>query len=156
MRFDIETRRESELKSVSTSGSDISDIVSLAVSPDGLQLAMVLLGGIVEVVPASGGQVREVFRPAANLEQFTGALRHALAWTPDSRFLLWVRGDDRTMWKVPASGGEPEKVGIPMTNMKNLALHPDGKQLIFDAETDPPTEEILALENFAPAVNANK
>jgi len=152
MRFDIDTRRESELHSVSVP----TEIVSLAVSPDGLQLAMVLLGGIVEVVPASGGQVREVFRPAANLEQFTGALRHALAWTPDSRFLLWVRGDDRTMWKVPASGGEPEKVGIPMTNMKNLALHPDGKQLIFDAETDPPTEEILALENFAPAVNANK
>jgi Tol biopolymer transport system component len=148
MRFDIETRRESELKSVSASGSDISDIVSLAVSPDGLQLAMVLLGGIVEVMPAAGGQSREVFRPAANLEQFTGALRHALAWTPDQRFLLWVRGDDRSLWKVSAAGGRAEKVGIPMESLKNLAVHPDGRQLVFDAATEEPTNEIWALENF--------
>jgi len=148
MRFDIETRRESELKSVPASGSNISDIVSLAVSPDGLQVAMVLLGGILEVMPAAGGQSREVFRPAANSEQFTGALRHALAWTPDQRFLLWVRGDDRSLWKVPAAGGEAGKVGIPMESIKNLAVHPDGRQLVFDAATEEPTEEIWALENF--------
>jgi Tol biopolymer transport system component len=148
MRFDIETGRESELKSVSSSGSDISDIVSLAVSPDGLQLAMVLLGGIVEVMPAAGGQSREVFRPAANSEQFTGALRHALAWTPDQRSLLWVQGDDRSLWKVPVAGGQAEKVGIPMQSLKNLAVHPDGRQLVFDAATEEPTREIWALENF--------
>jgi hypothetical protein len=147
-RFDIETRRESELKSVSMSGSDISDIVSLAVSPDGLQIAMVLLGGIVEVMPAGGGQSREVFRPAPNSDQFTGALRHALAWTPDQRFLLWVRGDDRTLWKVPVAGGQAEKVGLPMESLKNLAVHPDGKQLVFDAATEEPMREIWALDSF--------
>ena len=148
MRFDVETRRESELKSVSTSGSDISEIVSLAVSPDGLQVAMVVLGGIVEVMPAAGGRSREVFRPAANSDQFTGALRHALAWTPDQRFLLWVQGDDRSLWKVPVAGGQAEKVGIPMESPKNLAVHPDGRQLVFDAATEEPTREIWALENF--------
>jgi Tol biopolymer transport system component len=152
MRFDIDTRRESELHSVAVP----TEIVSLAVSPDGLQLATVFVGGIVEVMPATGGQSREVFRPGTNSEQFTGALRHALAWTPDSRSLLWVRGDDRTLWKVPAAGGQPEKVGIPMQNIKNLALHPDGRQLVFDAETEEPTEEILALKNFPSAVNAKK
>jgi len=149
IRFDIETRRESELKSVSTSGSDISDIVSLAVSPDGLQLAMVRLGSIVEVMPAAGGQSREVFRPTndANLELSTGPLRHSLAWTRDQRFLLWVRGNG-SLWKVPALGGQAERVDIPMENIKNLALHPDGRQLVFDAATEEPTREIWALENF--------
>ncbi|MBI2185700.1 MAG: PD40 domain-containing protein [Acidobacteria bacterium] len=143
MRFDIETRRESELKNVSAS---VSDIVSLAVSPDGLQLAMVLLGGIVEVMPAAGGQSREVFRPV-DRELGTGWHRQALAWTRDQRFLLWVRGD-KSLWKVPTAGGRPEKVGIPMENIKNLAVHPDGRQFVFDAATEEPTEEIWALENF--------
>jgi Tol biopolymer transport system component len=144
MRFDTETQRESELYVTAPA----SEIVSLAVSPDGLQLAIVLLGGIVEVMPAAGGRSREVYRPAANSEQFTGALRQGLAWTADQRFLLWVQGDDKSLWKVPAAGGQAEKVGIPMESIKNLAVHPDGRQLVFDAATDQPTEEIRALENF--------
>jgi dipeptidyl aminopeptidase/acylaminoacyl peptidase len=104
------------------------------VSPDGLQVAMVLLGGIVEVMPAAGGQSREMFRPAPNSDQFTGALRHALAWTPDQRFLLWVQGDDRSLWKVPVAGGHAEKVGIPMQSLKNLAVHPDGRQIVFESD----------------------
>jgi hypothetical protein len=146
MRFDIETRRESELKNIPCC---LGEFVSLAVSPDGLQLAMVLLGGIVEVMPAAGGQSQEVFRPAkdANLELSTGPLRHSLAWTRDQRFLLWVRGNG-SLWKVPAAGGQAEKVGIPMENIKNLAVHPDGKQFVFDAATEEPTQEIWALENL--------
>jgi len=151
MRFDIETRRESELKSVPWSTSDIT---SIAVSPDGLQLAMVLIGGIVEVMPTAGGQSREVFRPAAP-DGDTGPLRQSLAWTPDQRFLLWVRGN-RSLWRVPAAGGEAEKVGIPMENLKNLAVHPDGRQFVFDAATEEPGHEIWALENFLPTVKAQK
>jgi hypothetical protein len=146
MGFEIESRRESELKNLP---SALSEIVALAVSPDGLQLAMVLLGGIVEVMPAAGGRSREVFRPAkdANLELSTGPLRHALAWTSDQRFLLWVRGDG-SLWKVPATGRQAEKVGIPMENIKNLLVHPDGSQFVFDAATEEPTREIWVLENF--------
>lgn len=151
MRLDIETRRESELKSVPWSTSDIT---SIAVSPDGLQLAMVLIGGIVEVMPTSGGQSREVFRPATP-DGDTGPLRQSLTWTPDQRFLLWVRGN-RTLWKVPAAGGQAEKVGIPMENLKNLAVHPDGRQFVFDAATEEPGHEIWALENFLPSVKAKK
>jgi sugar lactone lactonase YvrE len=91
-----------------------------------------------------------VFRPAPNSEQFTGSLRQSLAWTPDQRFLLWVQGDDRRLWKVPAAGGRPEKVGMPMGDIKNLAVHPDGRQFVFDAQTEEPGHEIWALENFLP------
>jgi Tol biopolymer transport system component len=147
MRFDIETRRESELKNIPCC---LGEFLSLAVSPDGLQLAMVLggpAGAILEVMPSAGGQPRQVFRPGS-LELDAGAPRHALAWTPDQRFLLWVRGDDRSLWKVPAAGGQAEKVGLPMENIKNLAVHPDGRQFVFDAATEAPTREIWALENF--------
>jgi hypothetical protein len=125
----------------------LSEFLSLAVSPDGLQLAMHLSGGIVEVMPAAGGPSREVFRPVSPPLD-AGAPRHALTWTPDQRFLLLVRGDDRSLWKVPAAGGQAEKVGVPMENLKNLAVHPDGRQFVFDAATEEPTHEIWALENF--------
>lgn len=46
--------------------------------------------------------------------------------------------------RYPVAGGQPEKVGIPMENIKNLAVHPDGRQLVFDAATEEPTHEIWA------------
>jgi Tol biopolymer transport system component len=146
MRFDIETRRESELKKLTATGAPASEFVSLAVSPDGLQLAMILVGGIVEVMPATGGQSREVFRPVSPELGTTWHL-HSLAWTRDQRFLMWAR-EDKSLWRVPAAGGQPEKVGIPMEGIKNLAVHPDGRQLVFDAATEEPTHEVWALENF--------
>jgi len=39
-------------------------------------------------------------------------------------------------------------VGIPMESLENLAVHPDGRQFVFDAATEEPTREIWALENF--------
>jgi len=152
MRFDIDSHRETELR------NDRREIVSLAVSPDGLQLATTVGGGVVEVMSAAGGQSLEVFRPATGPEMGTGALRQALAWTPDQRFLLWVRGDG-TLWKVPALGGKAEKVDISMGFIKNLAVRPDGKQIVFDAGTGGVfnmglgggTAAVWALENFLPA-----
>jgi Tol biopolymer transport system component len=157
MRFDIDGHRETELRNAAfglwQSGWEV---VSLAVSPDGMQLATTLIGGVVEVRPAAGGQSREVFRPAVS-ELGTGALRQALAWTPDQRFLLWVRGDG-ALWKVPALGGQAEKVGIAMASIKNLAVHPDGKRIVFSGVGEPntSTSAIWALENFLPAPNAKK
>ena len=109
-----------------------------------------------EVTPAAGGQSREVFRPAVPFG--TGELRQALAWTPDQRFLLFVN-DDGALWKVPALGGEAEKVGISMGLMgliKSPAVRPDGKQIVFSATTGGGTREVWALENFLPALSAKK
>ncbi len=146
MRFDIESQRETELR---------NDLwcVSLAISPDGLQVATTLGGGVVEVTPAAGGQSREVFRPAVPFG--TGELRQALAWTPDQRFLLFVQ-EDGALWKVPALGGEAEKVGISMGGIKSPAVRPDGKQIVFGAATGGGTREVWALENFLPALRAKK
>jgi Tol biopolymer transport system component len=163
MRFDIDSHRETELRNVVAFIADNAfpafpgvETVSLAVSPDGLQLARTLLGGVVEVMPTAEGQSREVFRPAVRA-MGTGQLRQALAWTPDQRFLLFVQGDG-ALWKVPALGGKAEKVGISMGFIKNPAVHPDGKQIVFDAagEGGGGPGGVWALENFLPAVNAKK
>ena len=157
MRFDIERSQGTELRNVTFPAG--REIVSLAVSPDGLQLATTLIGGFVEVMPAAGGPSREVFRPAAP-EMGTGSLRQALSWTPDGRFLLWARGDS-SLWKVPALGGYAEKVGLNM-RVKTPALHPDGRRLAFVGLPAPgsdgqiPRPSVMTLENFLPKAAATR
>ena len=151
MRFDIEKRQATELKGVAFPGG--LEIVSLAVSPDGAQLALTLLGCVVEVMPAGGGPSREVFR-SPTPEGFTGSLRQALTWSPDGQFLLFARGDS-SLWKVPASGGAAERVGLDM-RVKTPALHPDGKRLAFVGlpallpDGRQPRASVSTLENFLP------
>ena len=147
MRLDIDSHRETELSNLALPNVRLPfsalpgwEIVSLAVSPDGLQLATTLIGGVVEVISAAGGQSREVFRPAVPGIS-TGSLRNALAWTPDQRFLLFVQGDG-ALWKAPALGGEAEKVGISMGGIKSPAVRPDGKQIVFGASAGGGTREV--------------
>jgi hypothetical protein len=84
---------------------------------------------------------------AWNLEVNTCALRHALAWTPDPIPAVGQRRPPK-----PLEGcRQPEvaeKVGVPIENLKNLAVHPEGKQLVFDAATEEPRGEIWVLEDF--------
>jgi Tol biopolymer transport system component len=155
LRFDIDSHHETELRNRAVDVFQTGwEVVSLAVSPDGMQLAMTLIGGVVEVMPATGGPSREIFRPAAP-EVGTGSLRQALTWTPDQRFLLWVRGDG-TFWKVPAPGGEADKVGISVLNIKSPTVHPDGKRLVFSGNATPNPSKVWALENFLPQPAAKK
>jgi Tol biopolymer transport system component len=149
MRFDIEARRETELKRDEW-------FITVAISPDGRELAYVKSvrtpemrargesPSMVEVMPASGGEAREVFRDKTWL---SGARYNTLAWAPDQRHLLFVR-QDGLLWRVPVAGGEPQKMGISMNaRIKSPAVHPDGKTIVFGTiETD--TNEIWALENF--------
>ena len=151
MRFDIEKRQGTELKGVTFPGG--KEMVSVAVSPDGSHLATTLIGCVVEVMPAGGGPSRVVFRSAAQ-EENTGSLRQALSWSPDGRFLLFARGDS-SLWRVPALGGQAERVGLDV-RVKTPALHPDGKRLVFvglptlGQNGQPRRPNVMALENVLP------
>jgi len=152
MRFDIDTRADTELKANEW-------FITLAVSPDGRQVAYVKSiremprsskpsesPSVVEVVASSGGPAREIFRSGSWLG---GARYNTLAWTPDQRFLLFGQ-DDGALWKVPSSGGQAEKMGISMTaRIKAPAVHPSGTRLVFGA-SDQDTSELWTLENFLP------
>jgi Tol biopolymer transport system component len=157
MRFDIEQRQQSELlKVVFPRGGEM---VSLAASPDGAQLAITRIGGVVEVMSANGGTSREVFRPATP-DGATGSLRQALSWTPDGRFLLFSRGDS-SLWKVPALGGEAQKVAVD-ARVKTPELHPDGTRLVFVGlpALAPGTEmrrsRVMALDHVLPKAAASR
>ena len=151
LRADLESHRETEPRKVSVVELASSGIISLALSPDGMQLATTLWGGVIEVRPSAGGEAREIFRPQAR-DIGTGAMRQALAWTSDQRFLLFVRGD-RSLWKVPALGGQAEKVG-PHT--PGITVHPDGRRIVFSVVGERGASKVWALENFLPAQSAKR
>ena len=64
-------------------------------------------------------------------------------WTADGASLLvtrWTapvgrlrRTDSRTLWRVPTTGGAPSSTGLVMEGLRDTTLHPDGRQIAFNA-----------------------
>jgi len=84
------------------------------------------------VMPAAGGESREVFHIDAWLDDYS---RFAgLAWSPDQRYLLFVKPEKAKrnprktlLWRVPVAGGAAENVGISMDILRFPRIHPDGR-----------------------------
>jgi Tol biopolymer transport system component len=138
VRLEIETGRETELKR--------GNIWSVAVSPDGKQLAFLDQEGFIGVMPDAGGEAREVFRGPA----WVGNATQPLAWTPDQRYLLFTRDarpeeTGQPLLRVPVSGGPVEQMGLSMPGIQSLSVQPDGRRIYFSANSP---DEVWALENI--------
>jgi Tol biopolymer transport system component len=171
MRFDIDSRRETEVKSA----PEGSYFTSLAISPDGAQLAYLLSTNIpsptlfwrdqLGVVPVGGGESRDVFRDdtvkiAGKMLRMASsdARFNTVAWTPDQRYLLFVmQGNSlKELWRVPVTGGAPESTGVSVVGgLYYPGMSPDGHRLIFEAHEHRP-DELWALENFLPTTQTKK
>jgi len=131
---------------------------SFSVSPDGKQVAYIQSEWEhskmrwIGVVPATGGEPREVFRSSCGAV-CTGDRYNTLAWTPDGKHLLFVLSafgeGSSAIWRVPAAGGEAEKVLTMKAAISQPFLHPDGKSIFFTAG-EGGNSEVWALENFLP------
>lgn len=148
VQFDLESRRETVLKT--------GIFNSLALSPDGTQLALHSFDGTprgcyLEVMPAGGGETREVARA-----RDCNALR--LAWSPNNDLLFalgWNRAPN-VLWRVAVAGGEPEQIGISMTGqLKYPEVSPDGRRIAFGV-SETGASEVWALENFLPTRRARR
>ncbi len=76
-------------------------------------------------------------------------------WTPDGRYVLFVRPADPSwkrleFWRVPVEGGKPEKIGLAMEQLNHPSFHPDGRNLAFTGMK--PRQEVWAMQNFLPRV----
>ena len=52
-------------------------------------------------------------------------------------------------WRVAAAGGEPWRLGLSMDRLRELCIHPDGRQIAFTAGW--PEKDVWVLEGFLPA-----
>ena len=130
-----------------------------ALSPDGRRLAMA--GGenrhfIYAVVPATGGEARELLRIDPEKEVPFGGCPW---WSPDGSYIYFLKGvrgktpDEWHLWRVPAEGGEPQQTGLTVgRQVGGLRMHPDGRRL---ATTDFKVNlEMWVMENFVPKAPA--
>ena len=86
-----------------------------AFSPDSKTLAFVrensAVAGDIFVVPVVGGEPTRVTRDNAR-HTFNSAVYGGLAWTSDGLAIIFssTRGGTPSLWRVPLSGGEPERL----------------------------------------------
>src|SRR5205814_4962803 len=61
------------------------------------------------------------------------ALALSPAWSPDSRFIYFAsgRGGALNIWKIAASGGEPDQVTAGQGQDAELDVSSDGKRIVF-------------------------
>ncbi|MFH1920030.1 MAG: hypothetical protein ABIP48_09115 [Planctomycetota bacterium] len=130
MARDLQTGEEKEI--CRNPEGDVG-FCAFAVSPDGLRL---LIGtkNALWIVPTDGGEPRELLRFEG---EFNERIRWTMTWTPDSRHVLFVNGNQggAKLWRIAADGGPPEQVGeLPATSVNyRLGIHPDGRQIAFVA-----------------------
>ena len=151
---DLETGHERELYSLTFDSSNYYTS-GLALSNDGQQLAFsVFKSGskIIKVVPAAGGEVRDLLRGDESLMPIAFGFG-TVAWAPDNRNILFIRpttngSSKRELWMIPLQGGEPRKMELMAENMLELSVHPDGRHIAFTAGQN--KSEVWVMKNFLP------
>ncbi len=106
-------------------------------APDGKHLAFVRVGGANKqdlfIVPTNGDRGNEPRQVT-----FDRAVIHSLAWSADGEDIFFVspRGSNRAnVWRLVATGGEPELMATGGRDITNLAASPDGKTFAFVENT---------------------
>ncbi len=152
----LKTGQETELYQV-PEGLTFGD--GLAVSPDGRRLAFLIPSMrkqtptlILMTRPTGDGEPRQLLE----VEDPDRLADHLLAWTPDGRHILFgkqrrtepVQVGRTELWRIPADGGEPEKLGEIEGEARDLRVHPDGRQIAFTARKS--VRELWVIENLLP------
>ena len=129
----------------------------LELSPDGRYLA---LGSndpskprTLSLVPVAGGEPRELIR-----ENEPRQIR-GLGFAEDSSAMYVIKTPGE-LWRVPLDGSAPkkmdQKLDEKLVNIGPFRVHPDGRQIAFEARGTRKPAEVWVLENFLPSLTATK
>jgi serine/threonine-protein kinase len=98
-------------------------------SPDGRELAFTNKSpgpySELEVLDLASGKVRQLTHDIA--------LALSPAWSPDGRSIYFAsgRGGSMNIWKIAATGGEPEQITAGQGDDAELDISSDGKRIVF-------------------------
>jgi Tol biopolymer transport system component len=145
-QYDFETEKKKKIHQTSYAYANIS------LSPDGKWLAFIgrEKERELKILPADGGEPSVLCR----FNQKGGA-PIALAWTPDSQYILFFKKTDvigqETFCRVPVNGGEPQEMGLTIFDPDEPQVHPNGREIVFSSEGfSIPYPEFWVMENFLP------
>lgn len=140
-----------------------SNILLHTLSPDGRWLSIISRPRSTStytmlVIPSSGGEARELLRFEEESRIDIG-LSASCAWSHDGKYILFRLRDDNVenphweLCRIPAAGGEIEKLGIKLTgqDITSFNMHPDGRHLSFSSTTRPLSPAVWVMENFLPS-----
>ncbi len=156
---EVATGRETEL----FRAAKVLNTTFLAPAPDGRQLAFVVYDqaaktSTVKLIPLSGGAARDLLvQPHDPKDPF---FFYGVVWTPDARELLLLKASGKNeeseaeIWRLPTTGGAPQKLTLAMERVRELRLHPDGKRIAFTSGSQ--KVEVWVLENLPAPLPAKR
>ncbi len=119
---------------------------SLSRSPDGKRLIFAARSpeqkkSRLFTMPVDGGQEKELCTPQ-EADDFYGVM-----WSPDGKYIYFSeRIDGTNLWRIPAEGGNPQKVWHSDNRAEIFGIHPDGNQVALSIRER--TTEIRVIENL--------
>jgi Tol biopolymer transport system component len=95
-------------------------------------------------LPAEGGQENEVCT-SQEAKGFNKAF-----WSPDGKYIYFteiLEGMKTNLWRIPSTGGTPEKVWSSENRVEIFDIHPDGNQIAFSIRER--KTEVRVIENLS-------
>ena len=132
-----------------------ADAKDIDISPDGKWLVLLNRDDnkVLRVMPTSGGEPRTLY-------SFKQQLSHILSptWIAGGKYILFyliktVAEPSPTfeLVRIPAEGGELQKLGLEMMEFRHFSAHPDGQHIVFHSRGSAIRwPEVWVMENFLP------
>ena len=133
-------------------------LVAFEVSPDGRNVAVRVVrpeeAPNVMVVPAAGGEAREILPPTRGP---SGIVQGSMSWLPDGRALLVSKAVDGAteLWRVPVDGSEPRRIDLrgegwaeDLAPDRRFSVSRDGRTLAYVSGTL--SAEVWMFDNVVP------
>lgn len=132
-----------------------NDAKDIDISPDGRWIALLnrTAKRVLRVIPSSGGEPRILH----SFEDMTNAVISP-AWIAGGKYVLFHRyandsleEESKELVRIPAEGGDPQRLGLEMAEFRHFSVHPDGQQVAFHSRGSKMRwPEVWVMENFLP------
>ncbi len=135
-----------------------SDAKDIDISPDGRWIALLNRDEkrALRVIPSSGGDPKV-------LHSFEIQENYIISptWIAGGKYILFKQQkldsyeeegiSTCELIRIPADGGEPQKLGLEMSEFHHFSVHPDGQQIVFHSPgSKMQWPEVWVMENFLP------